>query len=77
MCSTDGVLHREYAAFQKRLACKLATKWQEPFSQVMAWVRICTQFTIFLAVDMRLRGTRRRVWSLGLQDSAAIGLGRH
>ena len=36
VCSTDGVLHREYAAYQKRLACRLTSKWQKPFSAVMA-----------------------------------------
>ena len=58
VCSTDGVLHRKYGAHQKRLACCLATKWKKPFSQVMGWVRICTQFAIFRAVDLRLRDTR-------------------
>ncbi len=75
VCSTDGVLHREYVAYQKRLAGRLATKWQKPFSAVMGWVRVRTQFAIFRAVDLRLRGTRRRIWGLGLQDGAAIGVG--
>ena len=75
VCSTDGVLHREYIAYQKRLACRLASKWQKPFSAVMAWVRIHTQFAIFWSVDLRLRGTHRRIWGLGLQDGAAIGVG--
>ena len=30
---------------------------------------------IIRAVDLRLRGTRRRIWSLSLQDGAAIGVG--
>ena len=75
VCSTDGVLHREYDAYQKRLVCRLASKWQKPFSAVMAWVRIHTQFTIFRSVDLRLRSTRRMIWGLGLQDGAAIGVG--
>ena len=28
VCSTDGVLHREYRAYQVRLAGKLATNWR-------------------------------------------------
>ena len=75
VCSTDGVLHREYSAYQKRLACRLASKWQKPFSVVMGWVRVRTQFVIFRAVDLRLRGTRLRIWGLGLQDGAGIGAG--
>ena len=76
VCSTEGVLHREYAAYQKRLASRLATKWERPLSRVMAWVRVRTQFAIFRAVDMRIRGTRRKIWGLGLQDGAGIGIGQ-
>ena len=75
VCSTEGVLHHEYAAYQKRLACRLASKWQKPFSVVMAWVRVRTQFAIFRSVDLRLRGTRRRICGLSLQDGAALGVG--
>ena len=39
VCSTDGVLHREYRAYQIRLASRLATKWQRPYSVVMKWVK--------------------------------------
>ena len=74
VCSTEGVLHREYAAYQKRLACRLANKWQKPFSVTMAWVRIRTQFVIIRSVDLRLRGMRRQICGLGLQDGAASGL---
>ena len=28
VCSTEGVLHREYRTYQIRLASKVATKWQ-------------------------------------------------
>ena len=76
VCFTDGVLHCEYAAYQKHLACRLATKWQKPLYIVMGWVKTRTQFAIFQAVDLHLRGTRCRIWGLGLQDSAAIGVSR-
>ena len=74
VCSTDGVVHREYAAFQKRLAARLATKWEKPLPHVLNWVRVRTQFALIRAVDLRLRGTRRRIVGLGLADGAAIGL---
>ena len=51
VCSTDGVLLREY---QIRLASKLATKWQRPYSVVMNWVKLQMQFAVFRAVDLRL-----------------------
>ena len=46
VCSTDGALHQEYVAFQKRLAAQLATKWEKSFSQVLNWVRVGKQFAI-------------------------------
>ena len=75
VCSTDGALHREYAAYQKRLAFCLSSKWEKPYAQVMGWVRIHTQFAIFRAVDLRLRGTRRSIQGMLLSDGAAVGVG--
>lgn len=75
VCSTDGALHREYNSYLKRVANRLATKWKKPYSQLMGWVKTRTQFALIRAVDLRLRGTRRKILSLGLQDGAAVGLG--
>ena len=75
VCSTDRVLHHEYAVYQKRLACQLATKWQKLFSIVKGWVRTRKQFTIFWAVDNSLHGTRRQIWALAfrtVQPSASV-----
>ena len=71
----DGVQHRKYAAYQKWLACRLTTKCQKPYSVIMSWVRTRTQFAIIGSIDLRLRGTRRRICGFGLQDGAAIGVG--
>ena len=75
MCSTDAVLHREYASYQKRLASRLASKWEKPYSVVMAWVRVRTQLAVFSAVNLRRRGSRRRLVGLDMQDGAGIGIG--
>ena len=75
VCSTDGVLHREYASYQKRLAGRLALKWDKPFSIIMAWVRVRSQFAVIHAVDLRLRGSRRRLTGLSTQDGAGVGIG--
>ena len=40
VCSTDCVVHVEYAAFQRHVASRLAVKWHRPYSQVMSWVRL-------------------------------------
>ena len=71
VCSTDCALHPEYTALQRRMASRLAAKWERPRSAVMAWVRARTQMAIIRAVDLRLRGTRRRLAGL----SPAEGLG--
>ena len=75
VCSTDAVLHRENTAYQKRLASRLATKWDKSYSVVVACIRVQTQFTIIRAVDLRLRGTRRRLVGLTLQAGAGLGVG--
>ena len=71
VCSTDCALHPEYTALQRRMASRLAAKWERPSSAVMAWVRARTQMAIIRAVDLRLRCTRRRLAGL----SPAEGLG--
>ena len=47
ICSTDSMLHRKYATYQKQLAYCLATKLQKTHSVIMAWIHIWTQFAIF------------------------------
>ena len=73
VCSIDAVLHRDYSAYQERPASRLAAKWEKPFSAMMAWVRERTQFAIFSAADMRLRGSRRRL--ISVHDGAGVGIG--
>ena len=68
VCSTDGVLHVEYRAYQRRLAHRLALKREQPFSSTMAWVRIRLQFAIIRAVDLRLRGARMKFRGLSPAD---------
>ena len=73
VCSIDGVLHTEYSALLKRVATKLANKWQRPYVTTMAWVKAKTQFAIIRAVDLRLRGSRLRCSGFRLQDGAPLG----
>ena len=71
VCSTDCVLQTEYTAYQRRLASRLAAKWERPFSTVMAWVRVKTQFSIIRAVDLRLRGRRQRLSGMRVDECIA------
>ena len=75
VCSTDAVLHREYASYQKRLASRLASKREKPYSVVMAWVRVRPLFAVFSAVNLRLRRLRRRLVGLNAKDGAGVGIG--
>lgn len=77
ICSAEGVLHKEYAVFQKRLAETLTTKWKKPFSQTLGWIRIQGQMSIIRAVSLRLRGTRRHIRYLPYEDGAALPISFH
>lgn len=72
--SCDGSLHREYDRFLKRLASVLSEKWSKPLSQVTQWVRVKTQMSVIRAVSLRIRGSRRKVRCLGLEDGALMPL---
>jgi len=70
VCTTDGCLHREFLAFLKRLAVKLSAKWYKTFSHIFGWVKIRIQFALIRAIDLRLRGSRKRIRGFGLMDGA-------
>lgn len=74
ICSCDGALEREFNVFLMRAAYILAEKWNRPFSQLAGWVRVKTQLAIIRAVSLRIRGARRKVRPLELEDGAAIPL---
>ena len=41
VCTVDGVFHREFVAFMKRVAAtRLATNWQRPYSAVSNYVKV-------------------------------------
>ncbi|CAM9616222.1 unnamed protein product, partial [Heterosigma akashiwo] len=46
VCTVDGVFHREFVAFMKRVAAALAGKWGKSYKEVMFWVRIRLQFAL-------------------------------
>ncbi len=72
MASCEGVLHFEYDNFLKWLAYTLSEKWHKPYSNVLGWVRVKTQFSIIRAVSLRLRGTRKLISSSGIEDGAGV-----
>ena len=72
--SCNGALHKEYDTSLKNASLRLASKWSKSYAQVMMWTRVKTQFSVHRAVSMRLRGPRKQVRGLGLEDGAAIWL---
>ena len=55
----------------KTLTSQFATKWDRPNSSPMAWIRVKTRFATIRAVDLRLRGRRRRLVGLSSEESLA------
>jgi hypothetical protein len=56
--SVDGLLGREARTFAKRLAVKLAGKWQKPCSQVCSYVKARLSTAAVRATHLCLRGSR-------------------
>ena len=50
VCSTDCIVYVEYTAFQRCLASRLAVKWDRPFTRVVSWVRLKSQFANICAL---------------------------
>ena len=74
-CSETSLTWRVYMYMYIVQSC-LALKWDKPFSIIMAWVRVRSQlFAVIHAVDLRLRGSRRRLTGLSTQDGAGVGIG--
>ena len=74
VCKVDGVFHREFVAFMKRVAAALVEKWHKPYGVVMCWVRVRLQFALIRDVDLRLRGSSKSFHGLGVMDGAGMGL---
>uniref|UniRef100_A0A0K8TJ54 Reverse transcriptase domain-containing protein n=2 Tax=Lygus hesperus TaxID=30085 RepID=A0A0K8TJ54_LYGHE len=72
VCSCDGALEREFGVFIKRASYVLSEKWTRPFSEIAGWVKTKIQFAIIRAVSLRIRGARRKVRPLELEDGAAM-----
>ena len=58
MLSTTGGLAAEATSFYRRLAARLADKWEQPYSKTMAWLRCRLTFLTSLLGDSMVRGAR-------------------
>ena len=55
--SVDGLLHCEVLQFVKRLSASLASRWEKPFSNVLAFVHSRLQFASVHSARMCLRSS--------------------
>ena len=73
VCSSEGVMHKEYETYIKRMALILAHRWGKSFGQVLGWVKVQEEISIIRAVSLRLRGSRRKIYGgLRYEDGAAL-----
>ena len=81
VASVDGLLGSEFEAFLKRLAAKVARKWESPYSQVCGYLRARVSISLLRSAHRCLRGSRvpsARISSRRPQweDGAGLGLWR-
>jgi len=69
--SVDGILGTEARFFLRRLADRLSSKWDRPYSSVMGWVQARLSFAVLQATMICVKGSRIK-WSLGVSDGAPI-----
>ena len=70
--TVECIAHQPMQAFLRRIAARLAAKWQKPPSTVSNWVRVRVQFALIKAVDLRTRGSRKKWRSSGFEDGEGI-----
>lgn len=56
--SATGGMANQATAFYKRLASRLATKWDQPYSSTMAWLRCRLTFSLLRSAIQCIRGAR-------------------
>ena len=69
----DGLLQREASHFIKHLSAGLAFKWEQPFSEVLAYVRSRHLLASIRSASLCLHGSRVKWGSgLGFEDGAPL-----
>ena len=56
--SVDGMDYKEVKAFEKRIACLLAEKWDRPYSEMVGYVRGRMGMAVIRSNTVLLRGAR-------------------
>ena len=69
--TTDGLMGKEAQKLVARLATRLAEKWRNPYSQVMAYLRGRLTIAILRGTSRRIRGTRTPFYLKGYCEDGA------
>lgn len=72
VCTTEGVLHNEFKKVISRIAHVLSLKWKKNYSIIKNCVLVETEMAVIKAVSMRLRGTRKKIYSIPFEDGAIL-----
>ena len=73
-CSVDGMLGGEAEVFVKVIGERLASKWDQSYSEVMGWIRSRLSFAILRSSILCIRGSRSKWRCLGIEDGAPLRL---
>ena len=81
VASVDGLLGVEATATLKRIACRLATKWKQYYSETCGYVKSRIAITLVRATHHCIRGYRVPAHRINLQqpqweDGAGLNLFR-
>ena len=63
--SATGGMANQATVFYKRLASSLATKWEQPYSKTMSWLRNRITFSLLRSAIQCIRGSRSRCGHAG------------
>ncbi len=72
--SSTGGLGRAATTTYKRLASLLSTKWEQPYSTTMGWIRCRLSFSLLRSAIMCIRGARSSQGNATRQQDAPIDL---
>ena len=73
--TVEGIAHQSMQAFLRRIAApRLSAKWQKPLLTVSNWVRVRVKFALIKAVDLRIRGSRKKWRSSGFEDGEGVAV---
>ena len=69
--SNVKIIAGQYFLGVELLATKIALKWEKPLSEVTGWVRARMVFAILRAINLCIRGSRRKWRSATYMDDGA------